>query len=135
MRLTRPTRLAALAAALLLVSQQAAFAGAPLKGVDVKLGKNPGGGAAARVVTDASGKADFGVLPKGQGYTVTFGALPQSAHVVVEGGVEGAIVRDISPASGADRQAPINLTSNGATRIVVEIEAAKVKSHSNTNNN
>jgi hypothetical protein len=130
----RPIPLAALAAAVFFVSQQTAFAGAPLKGVDVKLGKNPGGGAAARVVTDASGKADFGVLPKGQRYTVTFGALPESAHLLVEGSVEGTIVRDIN-STRVDRQAPINFTSNGITRIVVVIEAAKVKSHSNQSNN
>ena len=48
-----------------------AYAGAPLKGVDVKLGKNPGGGAAARTfTTDANGKVTFGVLPKGS-YTIT----------------------------------------------------------------
>jgi len=48
-----------------------AYAGAPLKGVDVKLGKNPGGGAAARTITtDANGKVTFGVLPKGS-YAIT----------------------------------------------------------------
>jgi hypothetical protein len=46
-----------------------AHAGAPLKGVDVKLGKNPGGSPAART-TDANGKVTFGVLPKGS-YTIT----------------------------------------------------------------
>lgn len=55
-----------------LLSCQIAFAGSPLKGVDVKLGKNPGGGCAART-TDASGKANFGVWPKGE-YTLDFSA-------------------------------------------------------------
>jgi len=44
--------------------------GAPLKGVDVKLGKNPGGLAAART-TNGNGKFDFGVMPKGS-YYLTF---------------------------------------------------------------
>jgi len=44
-----------------------AYAGAPLKGVDVKLGRNPGGGASART-TDANGKVTFGVLPRGSYY-------------------------------------------------------------------
>ncbi len=125
----RASRLLALAAALVLVGQQSAFAGAPLKGVDVKLGKNPGGGAAART-TDAHGHADFGAwpaLPKGQVYTITFATLPGSAHVVVKGGAQGAIDRDIAP---ADRQAPISLVSDGSTPIVVEVETAGVKAQS-----
>lgn len=45
-------------------------AGAPLKGVDVKLGKNPGGSAAARTTTDAEGNFTFPVVPAGE-YVLT----------------------------------------------------------------
>lgn len=38
--------------------------GAPLKGVDIKLGKNPGGSPAART-TDKDGKINWGPLPAG----------------------------------------------------------------------
>jgi hypothetical protein len=47
----------------------AIVSGAPLKGVDVKLGKNPGGKPAART-TDSNGKFDFGVLPAGSYYLI-----------------------------------------------------------------
>ena len=51
--------------------------GTPLKGVDVKLGKNPGGTAAARTIhTDKDGKIDLGVLPKGSWYLVV--VVPES---------------------------------------------------------
>ncbi len=43
--------------------------GGPLKGVDVKLGKNPGGGIQARVMTDSTGYYSFDSLPL-EGYKI-----------------------------------------------------------------
>jgi hypothetical protein len=50
-------------------------AGAPLKGVDIKLGKNPGGSPAARTASDANGNFAFPVVPKGE-YILTL-SLPK----------------------------------------------------------
>ncbi|MDP2387380.1 MAG: T9SS type A sorting domain-containing protein [Bacteroidota bacterium] len=43
--------------------------GGPLKGVDIKLGKNPGGGIQARTTSDSTGYYDFKDIPDGD-YTV-----------------------------------------------------------------
>jgi hypothetical protein len=56
----------------------ALHAGAPLKGVDVKLGKSPGGGASART-TDSGGKIDLGVLAAGSYYLIV--SPPKSGNV------------------------------------------------------
>lgn len=112
----------------------AALAGAPLKGVDVKLGKNPGGTAAERT-TDAAGHADFGAWPKGA-YTIALGTVPAATpvHVTIRGGVGGVQERDIA-ANDTARSAPMALSVDGTAPIVVVIETAKVRSHSNINNN
>jgi hypothetical protein len=79
--------------ALLLLLSVTATAGAPLKGVDVKLGKNPGGGLAARQA-GSDGKVDFGVLPAGVYYL----ELPSSSmHLEISGTTQGKITRDIQP--------------------------------------
>src|SRR5580704_15582970 len=116
------TRFVAVAAACLFLAQTA-FAGAPLKGIDVKLGKNPGGGCAART-TDASGTADFGVWPKGN-YTLEFSpaaangpagqandrslVMPalMKARVVISGATGGKIERDVNTGASTERAAPI----------------------------
>jgi hypothetical protein len=130
------TRFVAAAAACLFLAQTV-FAGAPLKGIDVKLGKNPGGGCAART-TDAGGKADFGVWPKGN-YTLEFApavngaptppakSAPQAAlklHVVISGAAAGKMERDVEAGASAERAAPIQFSLDGSQRLVVVVSAA-----------
>ena len=82
----RKTSLALFVAIVLLASH--VDAGAPLKGVDVKLGRNPGGGAAART-TGNDGRFDFGVLPKGS-YWIVLTAPPCGVEVT---GATGGTVK------------------------------------------
>ncbi|HEY1805217.1 MAG TPA: hypothetical protein VGG45_12155 [Terracidiphilus sp.] len=124
-----------------------AFCGAPLKGVDVKLGKNPGGGCAAKT-TDSTGEVNFGVWPKGS-YTVNvdIGNLQNpkltNLHIEIHGAAEGTITHVLA-ASSADRVEPIVFTSDGKRPLVVRVLdgisepvdwVVRVKSHSNSTNN
>ena len=136
------TRFVAIAATCLFLAQTV-FAGAPLKGIDVKLGKNPGGGCAART-TDAGGKADFGVWPKGN-YTLDFApaasnspatnrmAVPNAKtasqaapklHVVISGAATGKMERDVDTGASTERAAPIQFSLDGKQRLVVVVSAA-----------
>ena len=134
----RANRLLGVAIALCLVSFQSAIAGAPLKGIDVKLGKNPGGSAAARV-TDANGNADFGVWPKGD-YTLSVTPLAGQPliHLAVVGPANGAIERDIDTSPAARPAGPIAFSLNGTSPLKVTVTAGSPGhpiSHSNSNNN
>jgi len=134
--------------AALVFSTQIAFAGAPLKGIDVKLGKNPGGGCAART-TDAGGNADFGIWPKGN-YTLSFTsaavpviAIPASAsrsqspaakpvtpdsttiHIVISGAASGKLERDIDAGASSDRAVPLEFSLDGKQKLVVLVTAGQ----------
>jgi hypothetical protein len=120
------------------------WAGAPLKGVDVKLGKNPGGGAAART-TNAEGKVDVGVLPAGSYYVVIEGAKNEpDAQIEIRGGTEGPVKKRWSftqkKAFGVDATAreagadKIGFTSDGKHPIEVAATAV-VRAKSNISNN
>jgi hypothetical protein len=129
---------------MLVLSVQSALAGAPLKGIDVKLGKNPGGGCAART-TDGTGKANFGVWPKGN-YTLSIAPsaapaaqstartlspssksstpAPSKVHLAIVGASSGKIERDIEP-EGSARTAPIEFSLSGKEELVVVVTAAE----------
>jgi len=138
----RTHRFLATVASFSLLTCQLAFAGAPLKGVDVKLGKNPGGGCAART-TGPGGTANFGVWPKGE-YTLSFGTgaaavmpvraqarvakpgsvapAPLRMHVLIVGPTGGTLERDIDGAA-TDRTAPINFSLDGKQGLNVTVTA------------
>jgi hypothetical protein len=121
-----------------LVCAASAYAGAPLKGIDVKLGKTPGGTVASRV-TDANGQADFGVLPvlpAGTAYTITVGTVTEDATVTVKGAQGGPVVKAVAQADAQARvaAAPISFATDGKAPIVVVVESAR-KSRSNIQNN
>jgi len=122
-----------------------AWAGAPLKGVDVKLGKNPGGSPAART-TNAEGKIDFGVLPAGSYFIVVGDAKDlheQYVELEIRGPKEGNVKKRWNfaqkKAFGLD---PV-VREAGADTIVfisdgkhpIEIAATTVRSKSNIRNN
>jgi Carboxypeptidase regulatory-like domain len=96
--------------ALVLFCAGDALGGAPLKGVDVKLGRNPGGGAAARTTTDEKGAFTFGNVPAGS-YTLTF-ELP-----AVSGSAAGAASasRGQTPPRDQAKAARIEIVVGGKT--------------------
>ena len=156
-RSAMPLLSAFLLAASLLVATDSALAGAPLKGVDVKLGRNPGGSPVARTTTDANGAFAFADVPAGS-YTLTFelgpapgtaggAAAAKEAKIdVVAGGK--AIVgywdferrTAFDPAGAATAKAAAGGTTltvdmKAPGRLTGTCEAAVVKSKSNISNN
>lgn len=142
-------------AALFALVIEGAIAGAPLKGVDVKLGRNPGGSPAARTTTDASGAFAFPEMPAGS-YVLTFD-LPASAAVAEPRGAStvnakqariavkfGGMVADAYwdferkgaiDASGRQGAAGIVIDLHMPGKITGAVEATIVKSKSNISNN
>lgn len=78
--------------------------GAPLKGVDVKLGKNPGGSPAART-TGSDGTINWGVLPKGSYYLVLDASAKERSKSGSEGSELETCIVTITGAAGG----PVNM--------------------------
>jgi hypothetical protein len=136
-----------LAAATCVLLVQVALAGAPLKGIDVKLGKNPGGGCAART-TNGVGRANFGVWPKGN-YTLELApaakpqtgvqgtdglqnanrkmaaGIPSKMHLVIMGAAGGKIERDIEASTPSARVAPIQFSLGGTEELIVVVTSTR----------
>jgi len=116
-----------------------AQAGAPLKGVDVKLGRSPGGGASART-TNAAGKIELGVLPAGSYYLIVSApkgsdvSRERDALVEIRGAAGGTVTKrwsyaqkkafDAASASRAAGEEKIIFTSDGVHPLILLATAA-----------
>jgi hypothetical protein len=114
--------------------------GSPVRGIDVKLGKNPGGSVAARVTTDAAGNFILPLVPAGS-YTLTFD-IPKDVEVEVsvKGAVGGPTTQRISSTaqSAAKTAAPaatITVQSDGKNPLTGICQTAIIRSKSNICNN
>lgn len=130
--------------------------GAPLKGVDVKLGRAPGGQIASRT-TASDGKFDFGVLPVGS-YYLTFAVdekakwdVPENTNLkpflILIDGAKGGQIRqawDAKAGRAFDPFARSASKSEGPEKIAIESDGVHpltgvcrtvVKSKSNITNN
>jgi hypothetical protein len=114
--------------------------GAPARGIDIKLGRNPGGNVAARATTDTEGNFALPVVPKGS-YTLTF-TMPREAEVemsikgTVRGSAGGIFDSEVQfKVKVAVAPVPIILESDGTTPLTGICESAIAKSKSNISNN
>ncbi|MEY2563507.1 MAG: hypothetical protein QOH88_1700 [Verrucomicrobiota bacterium] len=92
---------------------------APIAGIDVKLGRTPGGSAAARATTDSAGHFSFTAQPAGS-YTITV-AAKEPLKITVEGAVGGSITKSSPAAPSNAKAAPaplkVDLKSDGKTAL------------------
>jgi hypothetical protein len=132
--------------------QPGTVAGAPLKGVDVKLGRNPGGSPAARTTTDGEGRFNLGVVAAGS-YVLELekpkssgDSAIESVTVSLQGAAGGAVNVGWNFTTGRpfDAAAQSTAKSRAPDKIIVESDghhpltgvcATIIKSKSNISNN
>ena len=94
-----------------------ALAGDPIPGVDVKLGKNPGGSIVASSQTDSQGNFHFDKLPAGN-YTLKLPGLPdQSFTVGAEGSISAVLSKEPDGTASISVNEPSGLADHG-TRLI-----------------
>ena len=120
-----------LALSAMILFSNLAIAGAPLKGVDVKLGKNPGGTPAARTTTDSKGNFDFGVLPQGSSSVIIKFIVKSSPNAVVMV-VHGAVGGDKKSSTSLARKNGTIISANRVVQNVLTFTADGI--HSVTGN-
>lgn len=98
------------------------FAGAPLKGIDIKLGKNPGGSPDARLsaTTDANGK--FTISNVAEGTYDLYCSYVACARAINTKGT-GAVARTSSPRFSIEIDGISNLKISSATPTSTSIPA------------
>src|SRR5215210_3931373 len=97
--------------------------GAPLKGVDVKLGKNPGGNAAARILTtDSNGEIVVSGLEPGSYYLIVLGPSKPKANAKGTAEAGDAISANYLVEITGLGEAPLTKEWNGKERKFVAVQ-------------
>ena len=118
--------IAFLLAAAGLLAAQGAIAGAPLKGVDVKLGRNPGGTLAARTTTGSDGGFVFDDLPAGS-YRIEIALVPSTLGARLNSSKSNIVQTGSESRNGVQAVTVAAVLGTGAASAAVTITAPRGK--------